>query len=88
MPIVFNTSTLAFDMIKRRGNATIMSNPGKGMAKIKKEMGNANSLRNSQPSNHQTVPASTIITLTNQRYGLALGDELFRYLDTRARPHK
>ena len=30
----------------------------------------------------------TIITLASQRYGVALGDELFRYLDTRARPHK
>ncbi|MBS0255103.1 MAG: outer membrane lipoprotein carrier protein LolA [Proteobacteria bacterium] len=30
----------------------------------------------------------TIIQLSNQRYGMALSDDLFRYLDTRARPHK
>lgn len=30
----------------------------------------------------------TIIQLSGHRYGLALSDELFRYLDTRARPHK
>lgn len=30
----------------------------------------------------------TIIQLSGHRYGVALGDELFRYLDTRARPHK
>ena len=30
----------------------------------------------------------TVIRLANQRYGMAVPDELFRYLDTRARPHK
>jgi len=30
----------------------------------------------------------TVIRLSNQHYGMAVSDELFRYLDTRARPHK
>ena len=30
----------------------------------------------------------TVIRLTNQRYGMPVSDELFRYLDTRGRPHK
>ena len=30
----------------------------------------------------------TIIRLTNHRYGMPVSDALFRYLDTRARPHK
>jgi outer membrane lipoprotein-sorting protein len=30
----------------------------------------------------------TVIRLSNQRYGMPVSDELFRYLDTRARPHK
>lgn len=30
----------------------------------------------------------TVIRLTNQRYGMAVSDQLFRYLDTRGRPHK
>ena len=64
-PIVFSTTTLTWDMMKRSGNATIMSSPGNGIAKIRKAIGNDNSLRNSQPSIHQTDPARTIITLTN-----------------------
>lgn len=30
----------------------------------------------------------TVIRLANQHYGMAVPDELFRYLDTRGRPHK
>ena len=30
----------------------------------------------------------TIIRLTHHRYGMPVSDELFRYLDTRGRPHK
>jgi outer membrane lipoprotein-sorting protein len=30
----------------------------------------------------------TVIRLSHQQYGMAVSDELFRYLDTRARPHK
>jgi outer membrane lipoprotein-sorting protein len=30
----------------------------------------------------------TVIRLSNQHYGMPVSDELFRYLDTRARPHK
>jgi len=30
----------------------------------------------------------TVIRLTNHRYGMPVSDELFRYLDTRGRPHK
>lgn len=30
----------------------------------------------------------TVIRLTNQHYGMPVADELFRYIDTRARPHK
>jgi outer membrane lipoprotein-sorting protein len=30
----------------------------------------------------------TVMRLANQRYGMAVPDELFRYLDTRGRPRK
>jgi outer membrane lipoprotein-sorting protein len=30
----------------------------------------------------------TVIRLSHQQYGMAVSDELFRYIDTRARPHK
>lgn len=30
----------------------------------------------------------TVIHLANHRYGMSVPDEMFRYLDTRARPHK
>jgi outer membrane lipoprotein-sorting protein len=39
----------------------------------------------------QTLDAQnrrTTVRLSNHQYGLGLSDDLFRYLDVRARPHK